>query len=57
MPPELLHFELMREMGWSWADLQEAPPYVRRYCTDLMTIRRQAEADAAERASKEARRA
>jgi hypothetical protein len=51
----LLHFELMREMGWSWADLQGAPAYVVRYCTDLMTIRRQAEADQAERQQREAK--
>lgn len=34
----------MREMGWSWPELQQAPPYVRRFCTDFMVIRRQAEA-------------
>jgi hypothetical protein len=34
----------MREMGWSFAELQETPAYVRRFCTDLMVVRRQAEA-------------
>jgi hypothetical protein len=57
MPLEVLHFELMREMGWSFAQLQETPAYVVRYCTDLMLIRRQAEADQAERQQREAQRA
>lgn len=43
-------------MGWSFATLQATPAYVLRYCTDLMLIRRQAEADAADKAGKEARR-
>jgi hypothetical protein len=57
MPLEVQHFELMREMGWSWHDLEEAPAYVVRYCTDLMFVRRQAEADQAERQQREAQRA
>jgi hypothetical protein len=51
MPPEVLHFELMREMGWSFAQLQETPAYVVRYCTDLMLIRREAEAEHARKSS------
>jgi hypothetical protein len=45
MPAEVVHYELMREMGWSWDDLQATPAYVVRYCSDLMFIRRRAEAD------------
>lgn len=44
MPQELADYELMREMGWSWADLEATPAYVRRFCTDLMSIRRRCEA-------------
>lgn len=44
----------MREMGWSFAELQQTPPYVIRYCTDLMFIRREAEAEQAERQQREA---
>jgi hypothetical protein len=46
----------MREMGWSWPDLEATPVYVRRFCTDLLWIRRQAEADDAEKARREASR-
>lgn len=49
MPEELADYELMRDMGWSWPDLEAAPPYVRRYCMDLMIIRRRVEAERADR--------
>jgi hypothetical protein len=26
-------------MGWSWADLEGTPPYVRRYCLDFLNIK------------------
>lgn len=39
----------MREMGWSFTELQEAPAYVRRYCVDFLTLRREAEARARNR--------
>lgn len=32
-------------MGWSWPDFEAAPPYVRRYCTDMMIIRRRVAAE------------
>jgi hypothetical protein len=35
----------MKEMGWSWSDLEATPMYVRRFCADLMGIRRKCEAD------------
>lgn len=57
LPLEVLHFELMREMGWTWRELQDTPAYVVRYCTDLMMIRRDAEAKQIEKAQREARRA
>jgi len=54
-PQELIDFELMRFMGWSWPDLEATPLYVRRYCWDLMQARLEAEAAAHERAVREAR--
>lgn len=56
MPAEVLHFELMREMGWTWRDLQATPAYVIRYCADLMMIRRNAEAEQVERSRQESER-
>lgn len=56
MPTEVLHYELMREMGWSWDDLERTPAYVVRYCSDLMMIRRQAEADQMEKQQRGAQR-
>lgn len=52
-PMELVDFETMREMHWSWADLQDTPAYVRRYCADFIQLRNKAEADANERANRE----
>ena len=43
-------------MGWSWDDLERAPEYVVRYCSDLMFIRRQAEADEVEKQRQGAQR-
>lgn len=40
----------MREMHWSWADLEATPAYVRRFCSDFTSIRRRIEAAAIERA-------
>lgn len=51
-----MHYELMREMSWSWQELQDAPPYVVRFCADLMQVRRQAEADREEQQRREAER-
>lgn len=47
LPGELVDYELMREMGWSWPELDATPVYVRRYCLDLMNIRRRNEAQRA----------
>lgn len=56
MPLEVLHFELMREMGWSFGELMATPSYVLRYCIDLMMIRRNAEAEQADKQRREAER-
>lgn len=45
VPAEVADFELMLGMGWSWADLQSTPPYVRRYAADLLAIRRRVGAE------------
>lgn len=54
VPAELQDYEVMREMHWTWRDLQEAPVYVRRFVWDLTLARREAEADATERAARKA---
>lgn len=54
MPDEVLHYELMREMGWTFAELMATPVYVVVYCTDLMLTRREAEREAQKKANKEA---
>jgi hypothetical protein len=50
-PDELVDFELMSAMGWTWQELQDTPLYVRRYAWDLLLTRRQAEKNAQERAN------
>lgn len=55
-PQEVVDFELMREMRWSWRDLQECPAYVKRFCWDFIQLRRQAEKDAIDRAREDAKR-
>ncbi len=49
VPDELADYEVMREMHWSWDQLQATPTYVRRYCWDFTLARRSAEQAAAER--------
>lgn len=49
VPAELEDFEVMREMHWSWDELQSTPVYVRRYCWDFTLARRSAEKDALDR--------
>jgi hypothetical protein len=39
-PPELVDFEVMREMSWSWDQLEATPLYVRQYTWDLILTRR-----------------
>ena len=48
MPQELADFEVMHEMGWSWSDFEATPMYVRRFCLDLISIRRRVAAQKAE---------
>lgn len=52
VPEELVDFEVMREMGWSFSELQDTPWYVRRFTWDLLMARREAEAAANEKASR-----
>ena len=44
-PEEFIDFQLMREMRWTWAELQETPQNVRQYAWDYIT-RERAVADA-----------
>lgn len=44
-PDELVDFEVMREMSWSYAELCATPDYVRRYVADLTEARRNARRD------------
>jgi hypothetical protein len=32
-------------MGWSWQELEATPPYVRRYCLDILGIRNRVRAE------------
>jgi hypothetical protein len=43
-PPEGLEFELVCELGWTWAELEATPILVRRLWTDLLMTRRAHEA-------------
>lgn len=52
LPSEIPDFELMREFKWSYLDLCKTPPYVRRFCWDLLLARRAAEAAAQEKANR-----
>ena len=50
LPQEIIDFELMHYMRWSWRQLdEETPPYVRKYCTDLMLVKLRVAAEQAER--------
>lgn len=37
-PAEWADFLLMRRMHWSWAELQQTPLYVRRFCLDFLGL-------------------
>lgn len=51
VPQEIVDFEIMREMHWSWKQLQETPVYVRRFTWDCIQARREAEQEAERRNS------
>lgn len=38
-PLEFVHFSLMQGMDWSWEELKATPPYVQRYCMDILNLR------------------
>ena len=41
-------------MGWSWREMhEETPPYVRRFCTDLLMIKRRIHNEMAERSRRQ----
>jgi hypothetical protein len=42
----------MREMGWTWQELEDTPWYVRRFTSDLLMARREAENAAQEKANR-----
>jgi hypothetical protein len=52
-PAEWVDFLLMRRMRWSWAQLQEAPMYVRRYCMDFLGLIAEAEEREQEKSKRE----
>jgi hypothetical protein len=47
-PEEFETFLLMREMHWSWDELQRTPRYVQRFCWDFVQLIFQKESDDAE---------
>lgn len=47
-PPQWVDYCLMKQMRWSWRQLQETPVYVRRFCIDFLSLTAEAE-DAAQR--------
>lgn len=55
-PPQWSDFALMRRMRWSWRELQDTPPYVRRYCIDFLGLISEAEEAARKKADRKAAR-
>jgi hypothetical protein len=53
-PQELMDFEVMREMKWTFAELEATPLYVRRYVQDFIVARRNAQREAEEKANRKA---
>ena len=53
-PSEVIDFMLMEPdgMNWTWEALQNTPTYVRRYCWDLLQIKRRAQQDQIEKAGR-----
>jgi hypothetical protein len=51
VPQEIADFELMggENIAFSWRDLEETPAYVRRFCLDLLSIKRRCIADRSNR--------
>jgi hypothetical protein len=52
VPEEFADFELMREMHWTFEQLQATPPYVQAFCSDFISMTRQAEHAAQEKANR-----
>ena len=51
VPEEIVDFELMggENIALGWRELNEIPPYVRRFCIDLLNIKRRCIAERANR--------
>jgi hypothetical protein len=56
-PAEWIDFALMRQMRWSWDQLQQTPLYVRRYCVDFLNMLNTHEEREAERERRKSERA
>jgi hypothetical protein len=54
VPAEMVDFKLMEAMHWSWEQLQRTPPYVRKYCVDILNLKAE---HANEQAEEERRKA
>lgn len=53
-PPQWTDFLLMRQMRWSWEQLQATPYYVRRFCADFLGLIDEAEEAARKKADRRA---
>jgi hypothetical protein len=51
-PVEVQWVELMLAYHWSWEQLEATPPYIRRVCWDILSVRRDAEREANEAAAR-----
>lgn len=40
------------DIAWSWRDMQETPAYVRRFCLDLLAIKRRVIREKSEQANR-----
>jgi hypothetical protein len=40
------------DLAWSWRELQETPVYVKRFCLDLLAIKRRVIKEKTERANR-----
>ncbi|MEZ0089925.1 hypothetical protein [Streptacidiphilus sp. EB129] len=53
-PPQWVDYLLMKRMRWSWAQLQETPVYVQRFCLDFLGLSAEAEQARHDKAKREA---
>lgn len=50
---EFVDFQVMREMRWTWEQLQATPIDVRAFCWDCIQMERQVAAERAEKTKRE----